>query len=125
MPWVTARFTIGWQFCHSSASRDDRRYTRNMSSAADHVRWSSCPPWCLTRHDDWDIEPGGHYQARWPSIHTDDGTSVDIATAQNDDGEVVVWADAEHGSMLTSEEARAAARALFEAPSGVDDHPTA
>jgi hypothetical protein len=67
--------------------------------------------------------PGSHDGPRWPTIHTDDGTSVDIATVQNDDGDVVVWVDAEHGSMLTSEQARAAARALLEAASWVDDHP--
>jgi len=74
-----------------------------MTSAADRFEWDSCPSWCLTRHADWDIEPEGHDEPRWPTIHTDDGTSVDIATVQNDDGDVVVWVDAEHGSMLTSE----------------------
>jgi len=42
---------------------------------------------------------------------------------QNDDGDVVVWVDAEHGSMLNSEQAPAAALALLEAVSWVDDHP--
>ena len=92
-----------------------------MTNAADRSEWDSCPSWCLTEHADWDIEPGAHDGPRWPTIHTDDGTSVDIATVQNDDGNVVVWVDAEHGSMLTSEQARAAARALFEAASWVDD----
>jgi hypothetical protein len=32
---------------------------------------------------------------------TPDGTSVDIATVQNDDGDVVAWVDTEHGSMLS------------------------
>ena len=95
-----------------------------MTSAADRFEWVSCPSWCLTRHADWDLEPGSHDGPRWPTIHTDDGTYVDIATAQNDDGNVVVWVDAEHGSMLTSEQARAAAHALLEAASWVDDHPT-
>ena len=94
-----------------------------MTSAADRFEWVSCPSWCLTRHADWDLEPESHDGPRWPTIHTDDGTYVDIATAQNDDGNVVVWVDAEHGSMLTSEQARAAAHALLEAASWVDDHP--
>jgi len=104
--------------------RDDSRYTRTMTSAADRFEWGSCPSWCLTRHADWDLEPRGHDGPRWPTIHTEDGTCVDIATVQNDDGDVVVWVDAEQGSMLTSEQARAAARALLEAATWVDDHPT-
>ena len=96
-----------------------------MTMAADRFESGSCPDWCLTRHANWDIEPGSHDGPRWPTIHSDDGTSVDIATVQNDDGDVVVWVDAEHGSMLTSEQARAAARALLEAACWVDDHPIA
>ena len=94
-----------------------------MTSAADRFEGASCPSWCLTRHADWDLEPGAHDGPRWPTIYTADGTYVDIATAQDDDGDVVVWVDAEHGSMLTSAQARAAAQALLEAATWVDDHP--
>jgi hypothetical protein len=55
-------------------------------------------------------------------VCTADGSCVDIATVQNEDGDVVVWVDAEHGSMLTSEQAPVAARELLEAASWVDNH---
>jgi hypothetical protein len=93
-----------------------------MTIADDRFKRGSCPSWCQTRHADWDLEPGGHDGPRWSTVRTDDGSSVDIATVQNEDGDVVVWVDAEHGSMLTSEQARAAAHELLEAASWVDDH---
>ena len=93
-----------------------------MTTADDRFGRGSCPNWCQTRHADWDIEPGGHAGPRWSPVHTDDGTSIDIATAQNEDGDVVVWVDAEHGSMLTSEQARETAHQLLEAASWVEDH---
>jgi hypothetical protein len=93
-----------------------------MTIADDRFKRGSCPSWCQTRHADWDVEPGGHDGPRWSTVRTDDGSSVDIATVQNEDGDVVVWVDAEHGSMLTSEQARAAAHELLEAASWVEDH---
>ena len=94
-----------------------------MTTGDNRFKRVSCPSWCQTRRADWDIEPGGHDGPRWSTVSTDDGSSVDIATVQNDGGDVVVWVDAEHGSMLTAEQARAAARGLLEAASWVDDHP--
>lgn len=67
-------------------------------------------------------EPGSHDGPHWLSVQADDGNSVDIATAQNDDRVVVVWVEAANGSMLTSEQARVAAGQLLEAASWVDDH---
>ena len=63
----------------------------------------------------------------WPrssTVDTEDGGGVEIATVQNVDGDVLVWVDAEHGSMLTPGQARAAADELLEAAPWVEDQGT-
>ena len=102
---ATARFTIGRQIYHSTARPQRQQVDQNHEPAQRRrpFRMGLVPSWCLTRHGDWGLEPGGHDGPRWLTIHTDNGASVDIATVQNDDGDLVVWVDAKHGAMLTSE----------------------
>ena len=95
-----------------------------MTTIDDRFRRGSCPSWCQTRHADWDLEPEAHDGPRWSTVDTDDGAGVEIATVQNTEGEVVVWLDAEHGSMLTPAQARAAAHELLEAASWVENQCT-
>jgi hypothetical protein len=92
-----------------------------MTTIDDSFKRGSCPSWCTTRHADWDLEPQAHDGPRWSTVDTDDDVGVDIATVQNVDGDVVVWIDAEHGSMLTPAQARAAAHELLEAASWVEN----
>jgi hypothetical protein len=91
---------------------------------ADRLKLSQCPPWCETRHNEWDVEAQGHDGPSWPTVDGDDGSSVDIATVQNENGDVVVWLDAQHGVNLTPGQAREAGLALLGAAFWADDHRT-
>jgi hypothetical protein len=120
---ATERFTIRRQICHSTARPQRQQVHQNHDHGRRPLLIGLLSQLVPDKARQLGHRPGSHDGPRWPTIHTDDGTSVDIATVQNDDGDVVVWVDAEHGSMLNSEQARATARALLEAASWVDDHP--
>jgi hypothetical protein len=66
-----------------------------MTTTDDSSRRSTCPSWCETRHTAGEVEPAHHQGLRWSAVRADDGYWVDIATVQNKDGDVVVWADAD------------------------------
>ena len=100
------------------------RYAGTVTTINDRFKRGSCPSWCQTWHADWDLEPEAHDGPHWSTVDTDDGGGVEIATVQNVDGDVLVWVDAEHGSMLTPAQARAAADELLEAGSWVEDQGT-
>jgi hypothetical protein len=72
-------------------------------------------------HNDLAVEPEGHDGLSWPTVHGDDGSSVDIATGQNLTGDVGVWLSAEHGANLTPEQARVASRQLLQAATWVEN----
>jgi len=68
-----------------------------MTTTDDRSRRSTCPSWCETIHAEGDAEPDDHRGLRWSAVRADDGYWVDIATVQNKDGDVVVWAGADEG----------------------------
>ena len=68
-----------------------------MTTTDDPSRRSICPSWCETSHTEGDVEPAHHHGLRWSPVRPDDGYWIDIATVQNKDGDVVVWADADRG----------------------------
>jgi len=92
-------------------------------TTADRLKLSHCPTWCQIRHNEWDAEAQGHDGPSWPTVDGDDGSSVDIATVQNENGDAVVWLDAQHG-VNTPGQAREAGLALLAAAFWVDDHRT-
>ena len=93
-------------------------------TTADRLQLSPCPTWCQIPHNEGDTGARGHDGPSWPTVNVDDGSSVDIATVQDENGDAVVWLDAEHGVSLSAGQAREAGLALLAAAFWVDDHTT-
>ena len=82
---------------------------------------TTCPSWCHTEHPDGETEPIRHFGPRWPPMRGEDRFSADVASVQNEKGDVGVWLSAEHEEYLTAAHARSFARALLAAADWVDD----